>query len=114
MIHFLPDPETASAQPQPYAAIRAGGLMRALAVVEEIGGETPGLAQSELAARLALADENGLIDQLSERAVSASAAGLEAIAALVEAGRSANPAAARLLADTIRDALDDMGAVLSL
>ena len=114
MIHFLPDPKTPSVQLQPAAAIRAGGLMRALAVVEEIGGEAPGTAQSQLAARLALADGSGLIDQLSERAVAASAAGLEAIAALTEAGGTANPAAARLLADTIRDALDEMGAVLSL
>lgn len=114
MIHFLPDPETASVQLQPTAALRAGGLMRALAVVEEIGGEAPGIAQSQLGAHFASAADTGLIDQLSERAVAASAAGLEAIAALTEAGGTANPAAARLLADTIRDALDEMGAVLSL
>ena len=42
------------------------------------------------------------------------AAGLEAIALLTEAGGAANPAAARLLADIIRDALDEIGACVSL
>ncbi|HET9354718.1 MAG TPA: hypothetical protein VFO42_00985 [Sphingomicrobium sp.] len=114
MIHFLPDYETAATAPHSAAASRAGGLARALAVVEELAGEAPGVTQSQLAARLALADAGGLLDQLSERAVAASAAGLEAIAVLAEAGGNANPAAARLLADTIRDALDEMGAQLSL
>ena len=114
MIHFLPDPETAvPAQPDP-VALRAGGLARALEVVERIGGEASGLSHSDLAARLALAGDSRMLDLMSERAVSASAAGLEAIALLTESGGTANPAAARLLADTIRDALDEMGALLSL
>ena len=114
MIHFLPDPLTVAGAPSSPAATRAGGLSRALSIVAEMGGEDPGAARSELFARLAQIHTGGVIDQLSERAVSASAAGLEAIAVLAEAGGAANPAAARLLADTIRDALDDMGAVLSL
>lgn len=114
MIHFLPDPETAAAMPQSAASIRAGGLARALALVEEIGGEANGAPRPWLAGDLALMGSSGLVDQLSERAVAASAAGLEALAQLAEAGGSANPAAARLLADTIRDALDEIGAVLSL
>ena len=113
MIHFLPDPETPAPALSSTLAVRAGGLARALAAVEQVGGERS-LGDSDLAARLALFDGNGLLDQLSERAVSASAAGLEAIAMLSEAGGTANPAAARLLADTIRDALDEMGALLSL
>lgn len=114
MIHFLPDPETVTTAPQSAASLRAGGLARALSVVEQLAGEAPGFTQSELAARLALAGDSDLIDQLSERAVAASAAGLEAIAMLAEAGGNANPAAARLLADTMRDALDELGAQLSL
>ena len=113
MIHFLPVSDTAAALPQSAVAQRAGGLARALEAVEQVGGECRTSA-SDLVARIALADGNGLIDHVSERAVAASAAGLEAIAALAEAGGTANPAAARLLADTIRDALDEMGALLSL
>ena len=114
MIHFLPDPDTAAAAMPSGAAMRAGGLARALAVVEEIGGQGPSLSPDPLVAQLALAGSGGLVDHLSERAVAASAAGLEAIAALAEAGGTANPAAARLLADTIRDALDEMGALITL
>ena len=114
MIHFLPDPETAIPAQPDAIALRAGGLARALEVVERIGGEPSSFPHSDLAARLALAGDGHLLDQLSERAVAASAAGLEAIALLTESGGTANPAAARLLADTIRDALEEMGAVLSL
>ena len=114
MIHFLPDPETATPAQSDAVALRAGGLARALQVVEQVGGEPSSLPHAELAARLAMAGENRLLDLMSERAVSGSAAGLEAIALLTESGGTANPAAARLLADTIREALDEMGAVLSL
>ena len=114
MIHFLPDLETAAEAPQSAAAIRAGGLARALSVVEEIGGERASVSNVAFAANPAIAVPGGLADQLSERAVAASAAGLEAIALLAESGGTANPAAARLLADTIRDALDEMGELLSL
>lgn len=113
MIHFLPDPETTAEVPQSASALRAGGLARALAIVEQIGGEPKG-AHADLTAQLAVAGPGGMLDLMSERAVAASAAGLEAIAVLAEAGGNANPAAARLLADTIRDALDEMGALLSL
>jgi len=114
MIHFLPDPETAAPAQSDPVALRAGGLARALAVVEEIGGEASGFSHSEFATRLALAGESRMLDLMSERAVAASAAGLEAIALLTESGETPNPAAARLLADSIRDALEEMGALLSL
>ena len=114
MIHFLPDPETAVPAQPDAVAIRAGGLARALEVVERIGGEPSGLSHAEIASRLALAGDSRMLDLMSERAVSASAAGLEAIALLTEAGGAANPAAARLLADIIRDALDEIGACVSL
>ncbi|WP_118856230.1 hypothetical protein [Sphingomonas mesophila] len=110
MIHFLPDPDCAEALSPSTAELRAGGLARALAVIAELGGEAPGFQP----AAFALAADDPRLDHFSERAVAASAAGLEAIAALASAGGSANPAAARLLADTIRDALDGMGARLSL
>ena len=113
MIHFLPDPETAAEVPQSTAALRVGGLARALSVVEEIGGERSGLPRS-LGANLTAPEPGELANRLSERAVAASAAGLEAIALLAESGGAVNPAAARLLADTIREALDEMGALVSL
>ena len=113
MIHFLPDPETAAELQQSASALRADGLARALSIVEQIGGEPRG-PQSSVAGKLAVASSNGMLDLVSERAVAASAAGLEAIAVLTDAGGKANPAAARLLADTMRDALDEMGALLSL
>jgi hypothetical protein len=114
MIHFLPDPDTAVPARSDPVALRAGGLARALEVVERISGEPSGLSHAEIAARLALAGDSRMLDLMSERAVAASAAGLEAIALLTESGGTANPAAARLLADNIRDALDEMGALLSL
>lgn len=114
MIHFLPDAETAVPAKSDAVAARAGGLARALAIVEQIGGETSSSSHADFAARLALAGDSTILELMSERAVAASAAGLEAIALLNEAGGTANPAAARLLADSIRDALDEMGALLSL
>ena len=114
MIHFLPDTDTAVPAQSDAVAARAGGLARALEIVEQIGGETSNFSHADFAARLALAGDSSMLDLMSERAVAASAAGLEVIALLNESGGTANPAAARLLADTIRDALDEMGALLSL
>ena len=112
MIHFLPDPETC----QPAAACaRFAGLDRALAVVEQLGGE-PSAPRAALADAWAGAGavQRELLDDWSTRAAAASAAGLEAIAALQAMGLEANPAALRRLADDIRGELESMGAVLSL
>lgn len=112
MIHFLPDPD----QCQPAAgAIRIVGLDRALNVVAQLAGE-PETRRAGLADAWAGAGEaqRQLLDDWSDRAASASAAALEAIAALQAMGLEANPAALRRLADTIRGDLESMGAILSL
>ena len=113
MIHFLPDPESFAPAP---ANARLAGLDRALAVVERLGGEAVTARRFELADAWAGADatRQALIDDWSERAASASAAGLEAIAALQAMGLEANPAALRRLADDIRAEFEAMGAILSL
>ena len=115
MIHFLPSAECipATASPAPVAA-RLAGVAHALAVVEAIGGERPGPAHPALAAAAAEKAADPLVAMLSERLALGSAAGLEALAELGDAGLEANPAAARMLADAIRDGLDAMGVVLSL
>lgn len=109
MIHFLPDPDEAMPIVSPLTA-RVDGLHHALKVIAGLGGEPIG---NVLAFTMGN-DVNRLAEDLSERITAASAAGLEAIAALRDAGLDANPAAARLLADTIRDGLDQLGAVTSL
>lgn len=112
MIHFLPDPETV----QPAASARLAGLDRALAVVERLGGEAVPARRFDLADAWANADDarRALADDWAERAASASAAGLEAVAALHAMGLEANPAALRRLADDIRDECEAIGAVLGL
>ena len=115
MIHFLPSAECAPAAtvPAPVAA-RLAGVAHALAAVEAIGGERPGPAHPVLAAATGPAANDPLVAMLSERLALGSAAGLEALAELGDAGLEANPAAARMLADAIRDGLDAMGVILSL
>jgi hypothetical protein len=114
MIHFLPTADCAPApSPAPVAA-RLAGVGHALAVVEAIGGERPGPVHPVLAAATEAAGSDPLVAMLSERLALGSAAGLEALAELGDAGLEANPAAARMLADAIRDGLDAMGVVLSL
>jgi len=80
---------------------RVDGLHHALSVVAGLGGAPADNVRvfpvDGHASRLA--------EDLSERITAASAAGLEAIAALRDAGLDANPAAARALADMIRDGL---------
>lgn len=115
MIHFLPvaDDWAPALAPAPVAA-RLAGVAHALSVVEALGGERPGPAHPALAAASGAHAGDPLVAMLSERLALGSAAGLEALAALGDAGLNANPAAARMLADAIRDGLDAMGVVLSL
>jgi hypothetical protein len=110
MIHFLPDTDMAMPLSSPFPA-RVSGLAHALSVVERLGGKDHGNVQ---ALPVAHGDVNRLAEDLSERLAAASAAGLEAIAALRQEGLDANPAAARLLADMIRGGLDELGAITSL
>lgn len=110
MIHFLPDPDTVTAMLSPFPA-RVNGLAHALSVVERLGGQHEGNVHSLPAVN---GEISRLAEDLSERLAAASAAGLEAIAALREQGFEANPVATRLLADMIRDGLEELGAVTSL
>jgi hypothetical protein len=110
MIHFLPDPDQVQVAASPFHE-RVHGLSQALQVLTALGKDAPGAfrAVPELGSNI-----SGMALDLSDRIASASAAGLEAIAALREIGLEANPAAAQYLADMIRDGLDRLGAVTSL
>ncbi len=116
MIHFVPDSAAKELQaPYAEAIARLAGLRQALALVEGMAGVAPSppANQNEVATLNGEA-RKAWFDTRSARAVAGSAAGLEAIAALNEAGGQANPAAAELLAREIRVRLEELGAVLSL
>ena len=117
MIHFVPDSEAAELQaPYTEAIARLAGLRQALVLVEGLAGVAPSEppANENAVARLNGAARKAWFDGRSARAVAGSAAGLEAIAALNEAGGQAHPAAAERLARDIRVRLEELGAVLSL
>ena len=117
MIHFVPDSQSQELQaPYAEAIARLAGLRQALSLVEGLAGVAPSAPPAN---ENALATLNGearktWFDARSARAVAGSAAGLEAIAALNEAGGQAHPAAAERLAQDIRLRLEELGAVLSL
>ncbi len=107
MLHILPD-EASSAPVDSRQQSFREGLGRALAVVEEIGGESSGpprITVSELRGP-PRPEMDAFLEELAMKITAASAAGLEAIAALGDEGLEANPAAVRLLADQLRDGLD--------
>lgn len=116
MIHFVPDSAN-SASPAPYAEAitRLAGLRQALGLVEGMAGMAPSPPANETALA-ALEDEarRAWFEVHSARAVSGSAAGLEAIAELSAEGGQPHPAAAERLAHDIRRRLEELGAVLSL
>ena len=116
MIHFVPD-SAAQPVPAPYAEAiaRLAGLRQALKLVEGMAGMPPSPAAN--ANQVAILDgeaRKAWFDARSARAVSGSAAGLEAIAELHAEGGQPNPAAAERLALDIRSRLEELGAVLSL
>jgi hypothetical protein len=117
VIHFVPDSEAAELQaPYAEAVARLAGLRQALALVEGLAGvaASPPPANENAIATLNRDTRKAWFDARSARAVAGSAAGLEAIAALNEAGGQAHPAAAERLASDIRVRLEELGAVLSL
>ena len=117
MIHFVPDSQTQPLQaPYAEAIARLAGLRQALVLVEGLAGAEPSLppANENAVATLEGDARKAWFDARSARAVAGSAAGLEAIAALNDAGGQANTAAAELLARDIRVRLEELGAVLSL
>ena len=117
MIHFVPDSPSEPLQaPYAEAIARLAGLRQALVLVEGLAGTEPSPppANENDTAILTGDARKAWFDACSARAVSGSAAGLEAIAALNEAGGQANAAAADLLARDIRVRLEELGAVLSL
>jgi hypothetical protein len=88
-----------------------------LAVVQALGGTGgAGPDQAAIAAAWPAADDarHGLFETLSARAVAGSVAGLEAIAALRDAGIEANRAAIDTLTHSIRAEIDRLGLLLSL
>jgi hypothetical protein len=116
VIHFVPDsPSTELKAPYAEAIARLAGLRQALVLVEGMAGvaPTPPVFEGAVATLNGEASK-ARFDARSARAVAGSAAGLEAIAALNEAGGQPHPAAAELLARDIRVRLEELGAVLSL
>jgi hypothetical protein len=116
MIHFLPEPDAVEALPSESAA-RLTGLSHALAAVQTLGGHSPeGSDHAAIAAAWPPADDSrhALFETLSARAVAGSVAGLEAIAALRDAGLEANRAAIDTLTHSIRAEIDRLGLLLSL
>jgi hypothetical protein len=116
VIHFVPDSPSHELQaPYTEAIARLAGLRQALVLVEGMAGlDASPPANENGVARLNGEAHKAWFDARSARAVAGSAAGLEAIAALNEAGGQAHPAAAELLARDIRVRLEELGAVLSL
>ena len=116
MIHFVPDSANAPVQaPYAEAIARLAGLRQALNLVEGMAGLEPTPANDQDRVATIEGDaRKARFDMRSARAVSGSAAGLEAIAELNADGRQAHPAAAELLARDIRLRLEELGAVLSL
>src|SRR5215211_6730765 len=116
MIHFVPDsPSTELKTPYAEAIARLAGLRQALALVEGMAGLEPSPPANEnQVATLDGEARKAWFDTRSARAVSGSAAGLEAIAELNADGGQPHPAAAELLARDIRVRLEELGAVLSL
>jgi hypothetical protein len=116
VIHFVPDsPSTELKAPYAEAIARLAGLRQALVLVEGMAGVAPTPpAFEDTVASLKGEASKARFDARSARAVAGSAAGLEAIAVLTEAGEQPHPAAAELLARDIRFRLEELGAVLSL
>lgn len=112
MIHFLPEPEVAQAANDDVLA-RVAGLGHALAAAT--GAPVP-VDEAAFAAAWPAASETSheLFETMSARAVAGSVAGLEAIAALRDAGLDANRAAIDTLTASIRAELDKLGLLLSL
>jgi hypothetical protein len=117
MIHFVPDSPSEQLQaPYAEAIARLAGLRQALALVEGMAGVVPSAppANGNAVATLDGEARKAWFDARSARAVSGSAAGLEAIAELNAEGGQPHPAAAERLAHDIRLRLEELGAVLSL
>jgi hypothetical protein len=116
MIHFVPDSASEPVHaPYAEAIARLAGLRQALNLVEGMAGMAASPAANENAvAVLEGAARKAWFDARSARAVSGSAAGLEAIAVLSADGGQPHPAAAERLALDIRERLEELGAVLSL
>ena len=116
MIHFVPDSASQLVQaPYAEAIARLAGLRQALRLVEGMAGmELSPAANENQVATIDGEAKKAWFDACSARAVSGSAAGLEAIAGLSAEGVQPHPAAAERLARDIRDRLEELGAVLSL
>ena len=117
MIHFVPDSDAREVQAAPYAeaVARLAGLRQALTLVEGLAGMAPSPATNDhRVATLDAEARKAWFDARSARAVSGSAAGLEAIAELNAEGGHPHPAAAERLALDIPLRLEEVGGVLSV
>ncbi|HEY0629443.1 MAG TPA: hypothetical protein VGD23_08950 [Sphingomicrobium sp.] len=121
MIHFIPEsPETASELPGPYAeaVARLASIRQALACVEQFSGEAPSdsMAEAKLAAAWpgASAAKQRVCDARSGRTAAAAAAGLEALAALHEAGKEPHAQAVDRLKRELGDGVASIDQLFSL
>jgi hypothetical protein len=126
MIHFIPEsPETAqeiqggeALGPYAEAVARLASIRQALACVEQFAGETPSqsMAEAKLAAAWPGASpaKQRVYDVRSARVAAAAAAGLEALAALHEAGKEPHAEAVARLKRELGEGVDSIDLLFSL
>lgn len=122
MIHFLPDSpfeatETATG-PYAEAVARLASIRQALACIEQIAGEpaSNSMVEAKLAAGWPVASPSRqrCYDARSARAAAAAAAGLEAIAALSDAGSQPHDSAVQRLKRELAEQVDGVDRLFSL
>ena len=126
MIHFIPESADASQELQgvgalgPYAEAvgRLASIRQALACVEQFSGERPSdsMAEAKLAAAWPGSSpaKQRVYDARSARDAAAAAAGLEALAALHEAGKEPHAKALERLKRELRDGVESIDLLFSL
>lgn len=122
MIHFLPDSpiEATETDVGPYAeaVARLASIRQALACIEQIAGEnaSDSMVEAKLAAGWPVASpaRQRCYDARSARAAAAAAAGLEAIAALNDAGIQPHEAAVQRLKRELAEQVDGVDRLFSL
>ena len=121
MIHFLPESFDQSTEtPGPYAEAisRLASIRQALACVEQFAGEQPSdsMAEAKLAAGWPVSTpaRQRCFETRSARTAAAAEAGLEAISAQNDGGRTPNPAAIARLKRELGAGVESIDQLFSL
>jgi len=122
VIHFLPESPAEAPEPStgPYAeaVARLASIRQALACVEQFAGEdvSDSMVEAKLAAGWPVASpaRQRCYDARSARAAAAAAAGLEAIAALTDAGSQPHEAAVQRLKRELSEQVAGVDRLFSL